>query len=140
MRLWHKNLIQFLPRQQLISQWRECCAITGSIAKKGTSNHLLVNKVLSSRGDFYAYCHQVIDALEKRGYKVSSKSVKNCFDNILSSNSIFETNATHFELFPNWHNARYLKQCLLNLQEKYDCGGITDAEWKPIEDKFKKYF
>lgn len=34
MRLWHKDLIPYLPRQQLIAQWRECCAIAGSIAKK----------------------------------------------------------------------------------------------------------
>lgn len=40
------------------------------------------------------------------------------------------------ELFFNWHNERYLKQNLYNLQEKYDCGGISKDEWKVIEDKF----
>jgi hypothetical protein len=33
-------------------------------------------------------------------------------------------------------NERYLKQCLYNLQEKYDCGGISQKEWQKIEDKF----
>ena len=42
-------------------------------------------------------------------------------------------------LFENWHNERYLKQCLMNLQEKYDCGGISEDEWKVIENKFSKY-
>ena len=27
---------------------------------------------------------------------------------------------------------RYLKQCLYNLEEKYDCGGINKEEWKLI--------
>lgn len=40
------------------------------------------------------------------------------------------------ELFKDWHNDRYLKQCLLNLQEKYDCGGITQEEWDKIYNKF----
>lgn len=34
--------------------------------------------------------------------------------------------------FKNKMNERYLKQCLYNLQEKYDCDLITDKEWKLI--------
>ena len=45
MRLWHVDLIDVLPRKQLLSQWRECCAIAKSIADKGTPNHILVNKI-----------------------------------------------------------------------------------------------
>ena len=29
MRLWHQKLIQHLPRQQLLGQHRECCALRG---------------------------------------------------------------------------------------------------------------
>ena len=36
------------------------------------------------------------------------------------------------KIFPMWHNDRYLRQCYYNLQEKYDYGGITDAEWIAI--------
>lgn len=138
MRLWHKDLISYLSRKQLIAQWRECCAIAGSIAKKGTPNHLLVNKVLSSRGDFYSYCNIVVSELKRRNYKVSEKAMKTCFDNILASNN-FETNSTNFEIFPDWHNNRYLKQCLFNLQEKYDCGGVPEDDWKWIQETFDKY-
>lgn len=139
MRLWHKTLIQYLPRQQLIAQWRECCAIARSIAKKGKPNHILVNKVLSSRGDFYAYCNLVVSELKRRNYNVSEKAMRTCFDNILSSNN-FETNSTHFEIFSDWHNNRYLRQCLFNLQEKYDCGGIPEGDWKWIQETFERYF
>jgi len=30
MRLWHQSLIPFLPRQQLLGQHRECCALRGN--------------------------------------------------------------------------------------------------------------
>ena len=39
MRLWHKDLISVLPRQQLLGQWRECCLIARNIAEKNTPNH-----------------------------------------------------------------------------------------------------
>ena len=47
MRLWHKDLITVLPRQQLMAQWRECCCIIKNITEKGTPNHLLVNKIMN---------------------------------------------------------------------------------------------
>jgi len=28
----------------------------------------------------------------------------------------------------------YLKQCYYNLQEKYDCGGISEEEWEKIKE------
>ena len=45
------------------------------------------------------------------------------------------------DLFNGWHyrNDRYLVQCLYNLQEKYDCGGVTFDEWDNIYHKFYKY-
>lgn len=36
------------------------------------------------------------------------------------------------ELFAGWHNDRYYTQCYHNLEEKYDCGGITEEEWLKI--------
>ena len=133
MRLWHVDLLPVLPRKQLVSQWRECCAIAGSIAKHGTPNHPLVNKVLSSRGDFIAYTWTVLAEMKKRGYKVSNQA-REAFDkNVDAGRSYFETCATHFNLFPNWFNHRYLMQCYYNLQEKFDCGMITPQEWEKIQ-------
>ena len=139
MRLWHKDLIPYLPRQQLVSQWRELCCLIKNIAMHETPNHLLVNKVLDSRGDFYAYTQFVLSEMEKRGYKIShSSSVKfNYYFNW--SKHCFREDSTHFNVYPYWHNERYLKQCLFNLQEKYDCGGIPENEWKRIAEKFGKY-
>ena len=133
MRLWHVDLLPVLPRKQLVSQWRECCAIAGSIAKHGTPNHPLVNKVLSSRGDFVVYTSHVIEELHKRGYTVSERA-REAFDkNVDGGRPYFETGATHFNLFPGGFNRRYLMQCYYNLQEKFDCGMITAEEWEKIE-------
>lgn len=41
MRLWHKDLITVLPRQQLLGQWRELCAIMRNIEERGTPGHVL---------------------------------------------------------------------------------------------------
>lgn len=143
MRLWHKDLIPYLPRKQLISQWRECCAIAGNIAKKGSPNHLLVNKILAYDGlDFWVYTCLVCGEIKRRGYKVSPKSFLNFRNNFYKKFIVPNYNVCDEEnlnIFANWHNVRYLKQCLYNLQEKYDCGGISENEWEIIINEFGVY-
>lgn len=142
MRLWHKDLIPYLPRQQFIAQWRECCAICSNWANKGTPNHLLVNKVMDYPPvHFIEYTRLIIGQFLLRGYNASDKSIHNFiinFEKFGDSNEriITDENMSKEFIFENWHNERYLKQCLLNLQEKYDCGGIPENEWKMIEEKF----
>lgn len=135
MRLWHKDLIPYLPKLQLLSQWRECCAICSNWANKSTPNHILVNKVMNYPiHDFYYYSNLIVSEMLNRGYKVSNKSYKNFHNNYIQIKGINENN--NKSMFEGWHNERYLKQCLFNLQEKFDCGGIPKDEWKVIEDKF----
>ena len=129
MRLWDKNLISALPKAQLVAQWRECSAIAGAILKNGTPNHLLVNKVLDYPIDhFITYSLRVRAEMTRRGYK-TMQSVE---DKIVSLYPNY-TQITNENLFKDWHNERYFKQCFYNLQEKYDCGGLTKEEWKNIE-------
>lgn len=154
MRLWHKNLIKVLPRQQLIAQWRECCAIAKNMSKSGTPNHILVNRILDYPLEhFITYTELVINELLKRNYKVSNKSVSAFYDNIdkIYDNYFERTdkNIKFEDIFSDhdgksWHNKKYLIQCLYNLQEKFDCGGIDINEWTKIAntytlivDKFK---
>ena len=113
MRLWHIDLLEVLPRQQLLSQWRECCCIARNIYANGTPNHLLVNKILDyDISDFYSYSILVSNEMLRRGYKVDrSKFEKYCkCDRFIS------------RPFEGWHNDRYFLQYFYNLQEKYDCG------------------
>ena len=134
MRLWHKDLITVLPRKQLLSQWRECCAIARNISVNGTPNHMLVNKVLDYPRDHFAYyATLVVDEMERRGYKCDYSKFSKWWPII--SNPVVSNTCTYSSLFKGWHNDRYLKQCYYNLQEKYDCGGITESEWNLIYDK-----
>ena len=129
MRLWHIDLIDVLPRQQLLGQWRELCCIASNIKKNNTPNHILVNKILDySLSDFKSFCVTVISEMRNRGYRVSEDKLWK-YD--VSVNEKITDN-----VYEGWHNMRYLKQCLYNLQEKFDCGGISDEEWQKISKKF----
>ena len=133
-RIWHKSLIPVLPREQLVAQWRECSAIAGAILKNGTPNHLLVNKVLEYDIDeFIMYSVLIRREMTARGYRTT----QTVMDKILSLNPQFD-GFVPYSLFDGWHNDRYLKQCYYNLQEKYDCGGITFADWTKIEERMKE--
>ncbi len=119
MRLWHKDLIPCLPRQQLLGQWRECCLIAKTISKKGTPNHLLVNKIMDYPLEhFWRYSYEVCHEMEERGYKCNWDKIDKY---IFAPGHI----PKYDEMFEGWHNDRYLIQCYYNLQEKYDCGGFT---------------
>lgn len=137
MRLWHKDLIPVLPRQQLLGQWRECCAIMANIAKKGTPNHVLVNKLTDYPCyHFYMYAKRVCDEMTARGYRCDFGRFWNNFLKAYRYNGDSFLNI--HDIFVGWHNDRYLTQCYYNLQEKYDCGAITDEEWARIEERYQE--
>ena len=140
MRLWHKDLIPVLPRQQLLSQWRECCCIARNISVNGTPNHLLVNKILNyPKWHFMQYALLVCAECEKRGCNIDRKLFFKWFDQ-WNNGTIITGDIEYSNLFIGWHNDRYLRQCLLNLEEKYDCGGIPEDEWQKILWLYGKAF
>ena len=134
MRLWHKDLIPVLPRQQLLSQWRECCCIAKNISVNGKPNHLLVNKVLDYPiNHLVTYGWLVYMEMINREYNVDFYKFGHYFTYPHETKLI-----NHKEdLFRGWHTDRYLTQCYYNLQEKYDCGGISVEEWNKVHDFFK---
>lgn len=134
MRLWHYRLIPFLPDSQLLSQWREL----NSIFKK-KDNHILINYVYEYPvNDIYIYSLKVIREMQRRGFKIKS------FDNLANytKNDVkFDLEVgydymtvMHFRVFEDHHNARYLRQCLYNLQEKFDRGqkDFTETQYKAM--------
>lgn len=135
MRLWHKDLITSLPRQQLIAQWRECCCIAKTIIEKGMPNHILVNKIMNyDMKHFYTYGLYVCVEMIHRGYKCDARR----FDQYFTGGEIVKDFSELFNEYNNeWHNERYLDQCYYNLQEKFDCDGIPEEEWNILN---KKYF
>ena len=70
MRLWHKYLIEALPREQLVAQWRECSAIAGNIKTKETPNHILVNKIMNyPMNHFISFSFYIRQEVTRRGYR-----------------------------------------------------------------------
>ena len=133
MRLWHKDLIPYLPQKQLVAQWRECCCIARNISVNGTPNHLLVNKIMDYPiGHFWFYTNCVIFEMKERGYNVDVEKFLKWYRQIGEAFPNFDT-CPEDEIYPEWHSDRYLVQCYYNLQEKYDCGGLTDDEWHKID-------
>lgn len=136
MRLWHKDLIPVLPRQQLLGQWRECCCIARNIAVNGTPNHLLVNKIMDYPIEhFHRYAQEIAYEMLNRDYKCDIDR----FKSFNKDGVRFINMPNHLDLFKDWHNDRYMHQCLMNLQEKFDCGGIGICEYEKIMDFQQKW-
>lgn len=131
MRLWHKDLICILPREQLVAQWRECSAIAGNILTKGTPNHILVNKIMDYPIDhFITYTAAVRAEMTSRGYR----TMNNVWDKIVKVADGNYTILPIEEIYPEWMNDEYLAICYYNLKEKYMCGGIKKDDFKHIDD------
>ena len=72
MRLWHIDLIPYLPKSQLIAQWREL----NSIFKK-QDNHILINYVYNySKDALYYYSQKVINQFRERNIEINCESQK----------------------------------------------------------------
>ena len=147
MRIWHKDLISVLPEMQLKGQWRECCLIAKALLENNL-NHVLVNRVKDYPTEhFFQYCSMVFREMQKRGYKVDKNRLLHYA--ILYEVQAFENEPIEYDnlfdcyvkgKFIRWHHNRYRVQCIYNLQEKFDCGGISQEEWNKIKDKFADRF
>jgi len=138
MRLWHKDLIPFLPRQQLLGQWRECCLIAKQIVEQGTPNHILVNKIMDyPMNHFNYYAFLVYYEIHSRGYKINpekfQKWLNKDYDENISNYPLYK------DLFKGWHDDIYLRECLYNLEEKARASGITEEEWKRIYNLYCRF-
>jgi len=128
MRLWHSKMIKVLPREQLVAQWRELSAIVGSIQKKGTPNHILVNFIMDYDFDhFISYAYYVREEMTRRGYR-TMYSVWEKITSLKSNYTILPLEV----IYPEKMDTLYLNICYYNLYEKYLCGGIKQEDWDKI--------
>ena len=133
MRLWHYELLPYLPDAQFKGQLRELVAIMHDWRDKGKTNHLLINRIMEyPKSDFYGYFLECAVEYEKR-YGVRPKQTK----------EFVEVGEHDFALFPfaGWHNKEYLRVCMANLYEKHVFGigksRITDEEWHRLCEGYK---
>lgn len=106
MRLWHIDLIPYLPRPQLLSQWREL----NSIFKK-QDKYILINYIYDyDKRPLMNYTEAVLREMIDRHYKIRSfDNYRKYFKNI---------NSFGTERFKE-HGNEYLLICFMNLYEKY---------------------
>ena len=124
MRLWHKNMISKLPREQLVAQWRECSAIAGAIIKNGTPNHILVNYILDYPLDMFISYSEIVRAeMTKRGYR----TMENVMEKIKSLKPDY-IKVPLDSIYSDIHDEEYYSICWWNLYEKYLRGGISQEE------------
>ena len=123
MRLWHQSLIFKLPRQQLLGQHRECCALRG---KGWGKKHSVVDYVFTHIPErLVAYHCLVMDEMKRRGYKpdeiwrnpnwrgkVLAEDKNWCQEELVDI--WYHYNGT---IYPE-HNDSYLKECIDNLADK----------------------
>ena len=132
MRLWHYELIQYLPDKMLLSQWRELNSIFEHHKK-----HILINYVYEyPKLNLWYYTKLVSDEMIRRHFKISVKAAKqadNYFGDITAT--LEEAKAMNgTNPFPNHHTDGYLIQCYFNLHEKYNrkSEAISDADMEAI--------
>ena len=133
MRLWHKDLIPVLPREQLVAQWRELSSIAGAIQKNGTPNHVLVNFVLDYDYEhFISYAYNIRLEMTQRGYR----TMNSVWDKITSLKPDYKIIAID-DIYSDIMDNRYLTICYYNLLEKYIRGGIRQEDWNKIEEVYE---
>lgn len=137
MRIWHYELLPYLPDKQFKGQLRELVAIMHTWRDRGKTNHLLINKVMEYReGELITYFIYYVREYRRRYGKFPADKYKDDFLNFC--NYSISNNGSIFE---GWHNKRYLRVCMANLYEKHIFGigksRITNEEWKRLEDGYK---
>ena len=118
MRLWHEDIIKLLPRQQLLGQHRECCALRG---KGWGKPHSTVNYVFKHPVSFLIRYHKLImNEMKARGYKPDFKwHSPNYRGTALGyGNQTFMGDTRRSARPYPEHNYEYLIECIENLKAK----------------------
>jgi uncharacterized protein (TIGR02328 family) len=109
MRLWHYKLIQYLPRSQLLAQWREL-----NLIFRQEPSHILINYIYEdeykNKKDLLAYSNIVLEEMKNRGYRINYGNFDEYFKGVTTD---------IVKPFLNYQDDEYLIICVYNLKEKY---------------------
>ena len=127
MRLWHQSLIPHLPRQQLLGQHRELCALRG---RGWGRNHSVVNYVFEHDPTLLvAYHFLVMDEMKRRGYhpdetwyngdwRGTTIGIHHFWCDFDNCGAILASAWRGGEMIYPEHNDEYLQECIDNLKSK----------------------
>ena len=129
MRLWHHDIIELLPKSQLLAQWRELNSI---FAKE--DRHILINYIYDyPKEHLYAYTQLVLNEMKKRGFTIRT------FDKMNRYFEGIDTNIKVKEPFAEQHNDEYFEICYFNLKEKYLRGqkDFDELRFQALDKRYK---
>ena len=120
MRLWALAILAQLPRQQLLGQHRECCALRG---KGWGRKHSTVDYVCTySLGHLYEYHLRVMSEMVRRGYNVDVLWYDRLYRGKKMPKGLLQTIGTYVaregDRIYREHNVKYLDECISNLAVK----------------------
>lgn len=138
MRLWHLDLLPYLPEKQFKGQLRELVAIMHDWRDKGETNHTLINRVMDyPKSDLTVYFLKYEVQYHKRYGKWLPKHWAEFHE--------FgkEDKGDKKPFYDGWlNNKQYLRVCMANLYEKWKFGKgkskINDQEWLTLKDGYYK--
>lgn len=144
MRLWDETLLKYLPKQILMGQHRECCALRG---KGWNKNHSTVQYALDDDMEkLIAYHNKVIKiCVEKHDINISKewcnfryRGKQLGYDNTLDLVKVRQyRNRTHKNsVIYDKHNGKYTIECLDNLFGKM-IGVIKRYNGEVYSDKYR---
>ena len=127
MRLWHQRLIPILPRQQLLGQHRECCALRG---KGWGRKHATVDYVFKHDPALLITYHWLIlDEMKGRGYTYAPEwdraeyrgrqlgSDHHWYNFIKILEPVRDIDGVERIIYPE-HDSAYMRECIENLRKK----------------------
>lgn len=136
MRLWHIDLLPYLPDAQFKGQLRELVAIMHDWRDKGQTNHLLINRVMDYPKNSLTRYFCWYESLYHERYK---KWINKCKEFVLFDDT--PVDQREGGCFTGWHDKQYLRVCMANLYEKHYYGAgksrITNEEWQRLLDGYK---
>lgn len=137
MRIWHYKLLPYLPERQFKGQLRELIAIMREWRDKGTTNHVLINKVMEyEKAELLRY----FVLYESEYHRRYGKWIGEYEKEFLAFSKHDSSLKKYYHR--GWHNKEYLRICMANLYEKHKYGvgksRITDEEWQRLIDGYKE--
>lgn len=119
MRLWHQDLLPYLPRAQILGQHRECCALRGlGWGKKHSTVDYVFTHSVKRLVDYH---FQVLKEMERRGYKPGQQWY--CSEYRGKNSMPWPCTLQSYDLskealiYPE-HDDVYREECLANLRQK----------------------
>lgn len=137
MRLWHIDLLPYLPEAQFKGQLRELVAIRRDWEEKGKTNHLLINRVMEFPKRELTYYFLQYEICYHRRYGVYLPDIAREFLSFSEKEEYITPTG-----YAKWHNKEYLRVCVCNLYEKYRFGvgksKISQEEWDRVLQGYKE--